>query len=108
MLLCKVEQQRLLGRQMRQREGLGTTLPRIAVRFAAVIAFDIEVLAEHPQLSLHRAQVALNSGIRQLAMELLRADFSNAWNALEQLHRELHGFQGIGSCRHFSSSMCCL
>ena len=95
MLFCQLEQQRLLWCEIGHGQRFGLFQPTISVRFAAIITFDLEMLAEHSQLPLDGAQIAVDAGILQLLVQLAGRDLAAARNAAQQFDGQQDGFQGV-------------
>ena len=49
--------------QLGHRQRFGVFLPAVAIRLAARVAFDVEVLTQHIEQALHRAHIALNTRV---------------------------------------------
>ena len=98
--VCQLQQQRFLRAQVGHRQAGGVLQPAVAVGFAALVALDAEMLAEHFQLALDGAQVAFKAGVFQLAVQLAGGDLAPAWNAAQQFHHQQRGVQGVRALGH--------
>ncbi len=104
MLLRQLQQQRLLRREVRQRQPLRALQPAVAVGLAALVALDVEMLAEHLQLALDGAQVTLQARVLELLVQLPGGDLAPTRNAAQQLYGQQGGFQGVGAAGHCGRS----
>ena len=74
----QLQQQRFLGSQLGHGQALGALAPAVTVGFAAVVALDVEMLAQGFDLALDGAQVALKTCALQLLVQLSRGDLAPA------------------------------
>ena len=91
----QVEQQRLLLAHRQHLQSPRTFPPLIAKGFATVVAFKVEVLGEHFELALNRADVSRNAMVCQVIVQLAGCDLVAARDAAHQLQREAYCFLGV-------------
>ena len=72
----------------------------VAVGFVAVVALDVEFLAEHVELALDGAKVALDPGLAELLVQLACGHLASARDAAQEFQGQARGFQGVGSSGH--------
>ena len=78
--------------------------PAVAVGFAALVAFDVEMLAEGFELALNAAQIPLEARVLELLVQFAGGDLAPARDAAQQLHHQQRGFQGVGALGHLGQS----
>ncbi len=101
-LLRQSQKQRFLRREVRQSHRLGAIKPAIAKGLGSVVAFDFEMLAQHLELPLHRAQVAVDAGILNLLMNFFGGDLPAARDPTQDFQRKDEGLRRFRSLRHQS------
>ena len=74
--------------------------PPVPVRFASLVALDVEVFAQCFELALHGAQFTVKTSALELLVQLAGGDFVLAWNAAQQLDSEQGRFQCVGAFVH--------
>ena len=79
--LRQLQQQRLLGREVRHRHATRRFLPPKAVRFAAVVTLYFEMLAEGFKHALDGSQIPIHASVLELFLQLPRSDFVFAGDA---------------------------
>ena len=81
-------------------QALRALQPAVAVGFAALVALDLEVLAEDFELALDGAQVAIKARALELLVQLAGGDLAPARDAAQQLDHEQSSVQSVGALGH--------
>ena len=104
MLLGQLQQKGLLWCEVRNSECLGLLEPAITVGFVAVVAFDVEVLTEHFELSLYGPQITFYPRIFELSVQFAGSNFPATRDAVQQFDCQEHCFGGVRAFGHIRLS----
>lgn len=89
----QLQQQGLGRREQRQIKAACRAVPAVAIRLAARIALDAEMLADDIQMPLNGAQIAFETGIGQTAVQLRAGDEAALRDAPQNFQNQHRIFQ---------------